>query len=96
MRELGMTLFGVGLIATFFAVKIYPNLEYTGVGGGHSCYGECYEEYVRINGTVVEIEQRKKEIASADEFSSIRGLWLSLCRKTSWSRRTRNGSIPCT
>ena len=23
MRELGMTLFGVGLIATFFAVKIY-------------------------------------------------------------------------
>ena len=75
MRELGMTLFGVGLIATFFAVKIYPNLEYTGVGGGHSCYGECYEEYVRINGTVVEIEQRKKEIASADEFSSIRGLW---------------------
>jgi len=75
MRELGMTLFGVGLIAIFFAVKIYPNLEYTGVGGGHSCYGECYEEYVRINGTVVEIEQRKKEIANADEFSSIRGLW---------------------
>jgi|TARA_B100000214_G_scaffold331498_1_gene272480 cytochrome c553 len=75
MRELGMTLFGVGLIATFFAVKIYPNLEYTGVGGGHSCYGECYEEYVRVNGTVVEIEQRKKEIANADEFSSIRGLW---------------------
>lgn len=70
-----MTLFGVGLIATFFAVKIYPNLEYTGVGGGHSCYGECYEEYVRVNGTVVEIEQRKKEIANADEFSSIRGLW---------------------
>ena len=75
MRELGMTLFGVGLIATFFAVKIYPNLEYTGAGGGHSCYGECYEEYVRVNGTVVEIEQRKKEIANADEFSSIRGLW---------------------
>ena len=75
MRELGMTLFGVGLIATFFAVKIYPNLEYTGVGGGHSCYGECYKEYVRVNGTVVEIEQRKKEIANADEFSSIRGLW---------------------
>ena len=75
MRELGMTLFGVGLIAVFFAVKIYPNLEYTGVGGGHSCYGECYEEYVRVNGTTVEIEQRKREIANADEFSSIRGLW---------------------
>ena len=75
MRELGMTLFGVGLIAIFFAVKIYPNLEYTGVGGGHSCYGECYEEYVKLNGTVVEIEQRKREIANADEFSSIRSLW---------------------
>ena len=73
MRELGMTLFGVGLIATFFAVKIYPNLEYTGVGVLLLC--ECYEEYVRVNGTVVEIEQRKKEIANADEFSSIRGLW---------------------
>lgn len=75
MRELGMTLFGVGLIGVFFATMIYPNLEYTGVGGGHSCYGECYEEYVRINGTVVEIEQRKREIANADEFSSIRSLW---------------------
>jgi len=75
MKELGMTLFGVGLIAIFFAVKIYPNLEYTGVGGGHSCYGECYEEYVKLNGTVVEIEQRKREIANADEFSSIRSLW---------------------
>ena len=70
-----MTLFGVGLIATFFAVKIYPNLEYTGVGGGHSCYGECYEEYVRVNGTLSEIMERKREIANADEFSSIRGLW---------------------
>ena len=75
MRELGMTLFGVGLIGVFFATMIYPNLEYTGVGGGHSCYGECYEEYVKLNGTVVEIEQRKREIANADEFSSIRSLW---------------------
>tara|TARA_B100000212_G_scaffold338141_1_gene314194 strand:- start:1609 stop:2052 length:444 start_codon:yes stop_codon:yes gene_type:complete len=75
MRELGMVLFGCSILAGFFALKIYPELEYTGVGGGHSCYGECYEEYVRINGTVVEIEQRKKEIANADEFSSIRGLW---------------------
>ena len=75
MRELGMVLMGTLCILLFFGFKIYPELEYTGVGGGHSCYGECYEEYVRINGTVVEIEQRKKEIANADEFSSIRGLW---------------------
>ena len=75
MKELGMTLFGVFIIGTFFALKIYPDLEYSGVGGGHSCTGECYKEYVRINGTSVEIEQRKQELASVDEFSSIRGLW---------------------
>jgi len=70
-----MVLFGCSILAGFFATMIYPNLEYTGVGGGHSCYGECYEEYVKLNGTVVEIEQRKREIANADEFSSIRSLW---------------------
>ena len=75
MRELGMALLGTMVIALFFGFKVYPNLEYSGVSGGHSCYGECYEEYVAINGTVVEIEQRKKELANADEFSSIRGLW---------------------
>lgn len=75
MKELGMTLLGTMAIALFFGFKIYPELEYTGVGGGHSCTGECYEEYVAINGTVVEIEQRKQELANADEFSSIRGLW---------------------
>jgi len=75
MKELGMVLMGCMAIGIFFAAKVYPNLEYTGVSGGHSCYGECYEEYVKINGTVVEIEQRKKEIANADPYSSIRGLW---------------------
>ena len=53
----------------------YSNLEYKGYERVHGCYGECYEEYVALNGTVVEIEQRKQEIANADEFSSIRGLW---------------------
>ena len=75
MKELGMTLFGVGLIAVFFAVKIYPNLEYTGYSSNSSCYGECYEEYVKVNGTLSEIMEKKREIADADEFSSIRGLW---------------------
>lgn len=75
MKELGMALFGTFAIALFFGFKVYPDLEYSGVSGGHSCTGECYEEYVAINGTVVEIEQRKKELANADEFSSIRGLW---------------------
>ena len=53
----------------------YDNLEYKGYPSTSSCTGECYEEYVRVNGTVIEIEQRKKELASADEFSSIRSLW---------------------
>ena len=75
MKELGMTLIGCFVISIFFALKVYPNLEYTGYSSNSSCYGECYEEYVRVNGTVVEIEQRKREIANADEFSSIRGLW---------------------
>jgi len=75
MKELGMTMFGVLCIVAFFSIKIYPDLEYSGVGGGHSCTGECYEEYVRINGTSVEIEQRKQALASVDEFSSIKSLW---------------------
>ena len=70
-----MALFGTFAIALFFGFKIYPDLEYSGYSSVGSCYGECYEEYVRINGTVVEVEQRKQELANADEFSSIRGLW---------------------
>ncbi len=70
-----MTLFGVLCIAVFFSIKIYPDLEYSGVGGGHSCYGECYEEYVKLNGTVVEILQAKQEAAMEDPYSSIKGLW---------------------
>ena len=75
MNELGKALLCTLVIGLFFGFKVYPDLEYSGVGTGHSCYGECYEEYVAINGTVVEIEQRKKALANADEFSSIRSLW---------------------
>ena len=77
MKELGMALMGACAIGLFFGFTIYPEMEYTGYSAedSRSCYGECYEEYVAINGTVVEIEQRKKELANADEFSSIRGLW---------------------
>ena len=46
---------GCVVILGFFTLKIYPELEYSGYGGGHSCTGECYEEYVRINGTSVDI-----------------------------------------
>ena len=75
MRELGMTMIGVSVIFGFFTLKIYPSLEYSGYGGGHSCTGECYEEYVRINGTSVDILKAKQALAAADEFSSIKSLW---------------------
>ena len=56
-------------------MKVYPNLEYSGVGGGHSCTGECYEEYVRVNGTSVDILKAKQALAAMDEFSAIKPLW---------------------
>ena len=75
MKELGMTLLGCLAIGLFFAMKVYPNLEYSGVGGGHSCTGECYEEYVRVNGTSVDILKAKQALAAMDEFSAIKPLW---------------------
>ena len=75
MRELGMTLIGCLVIATFFTLKVYPNLEYSGYSSNTSCYGECYEEYVRVHGTTVEILQAKQLAAAGDPFSSIKGLW---------------------
>tara|TARA_Y100000004_G_scaffold194850_1_gene260440 strand:- start:2811 stop:3254 length:444 start_codon:yes stop_codon:yes gene_type:complete len=75
MKELGMALLGSFAIFGFFGLKIYPDLEYTGYSSTHNCTGECYEEYVRINGTVVEQLQAQQAAAAEDPFSSIRGLW---------------------
>jgi len=75
MRELGMALLGTLAIAVFFGFKVYPELEYTGGTGGHSCTGECYVEYVKLYGTPSEIERRKQALANLDEFSDIRSLW---------------------
>ena len=75
MKELGMSLVGCLAIGLFFVAKVYPSLEYTGYSSNSSCYGECYEEYVRVNGTSVEIEQKKKALAAGDPFSSIKPLW---------------------
>ena len=68
----------VGVIcAAMFGIisHTYAGLEYKGVSRVHGCTGECYEEYVAINGTAVEIEQAKQQLAMADDYSSIRGLW---------------------
>jgi cytochrome c553 len=53
----------------------YQNLEYKDVPRTTSCTGECYIEYVKLNGTPSEIERRKQALAEGDPFSSIKGLW---------------------
>tara|TARA_X000001316_G_C922297_1_gene37347 strand:+ start:2616 stop:3041 length:426 start_codon:yes stop_codon:yes gene_type:complete len=63
------------LAITGTIVMAYNNLEYKNVPRVHACYGECYAEYVAINGTPAEIEKKKQALAAEDEFSSIRSLW---------------------
>ena len=53
----------------------YQNLEYKGYKRIQGCTGECYEEYVRIHGSVVDQLVAKREEAALDPYSSIRGLW---------------------
>ena len=48
----------------------HNTLAYKNVSAPHSCYGECYAEYVKIHGTPAEIEQRKKAAAEGDPFAS--------------------------
>ena len=67
---LGICGFMYGLIS-----HTYSNLEYKGYESAHSCTGDCYVKYVEENGTPAQIEEKKRELASADEFSSIRSLW---------------------
>ncbi len=63
----------IGMFATIAVA--YSSLEYKGQPNNTSCSGECYAEYVAINGTPSEIEAKKRELANLDEFSSIRSLW---------------------
>ena len=75
MRELGMTLAGCSAIALFFILMIYPDLAYSGYSSNSTCTGECYEEYVAVNGTSVDILRAKQALAAGDPFSDIRSLW---------------------
>lgn len=70
-----MVLLGCFAIFSFFAFKIHPSLEYSGYSSNNSCTGECYAQYVALNGTPAEIEQAKRALAEGDPFSSIRSLW---------------------
>ena len=72
-----MRLYILSIVVVMFSLitYTYQNLEYKGYKRVQGCTGECYEEYVRIHGSVVEQLQAKQEEAAADPFSSIRGLW---------------------
>ena len=75
MKELGMVVMGCLIFLGFFSTVIYPDLEYKGYSSVQNCSGECYEEYVRLHGSVVDQLKEKAERDLADPFSSIRGLW---------------------
>ena len=72
-----MKLYILAIVVAMFSLITwtYQNLEYKGYKRVQGCTGECYEEYIRIHGSVVEQLQAKQEEAAADPFSSIRGLW---------------------
>ena len=70
-----MTLAGCSAIALFFILMIYPDLAYSGYSSNSTCTGECYEEYVAVNGTSVDILRAKQALAAGDPFSDIRSLW---------------------
>jgi cytochrome c553 len=93
MRELGKVLLGCSAIVIFFMIMIMPNMAYSGYSSSSSCIHECYEEYVALNGTPSEIEQKKKALAAEDEFSSIKGLWAG-CAACHGAEGQGNGPFP--
>ena len=54
------------IIAFMFLLISYThaNLEYKGYERIHGCTGECYEEYVALNGTPADIERAKQELCN--------------------------------
>ena len=50
-------IFGICLMMVGTIALAYNNLDYKGYPSVTGCYGECYEEYVRVNGTMAEILQ---------------------------------------
>ena len=72
-----MKLYILAIVVAMFSLITwtYQNLEYKGYKRVQGCTGECYEEYVRIHGSVVDQLVAKREEAALDPYSSIRGLW---------------------
>ena len=72
MREFGLAAGGALLL---FSMFLYTNGNDLSMENNKACYGECYEEYVKLFGDTVENEKRKQQLAAGDPFSDIRGLW---------------------
>ena len=65
---IGLAMFGIITMA-------YNNLEYKGYPSISSCTGECYQEYLKREGTLAEQLAKKQEAAAGDPYFAIRGLW---------------------
>ena len=74
MSNLGYPLLIVGFMFSLITYT-YQNLEYKGYASAHNCSGECYEEYLRVHGTMAEQLAKQQEAAAADPFSSIRRVY---------------------
>ena len=72
MREFGLAAGGAVLL---FSMFLYSTGNDLSMENNKACYGECYEEYVKLFGDTVENEKRKQQLAAGDPFSDIRGRW---------------------
>ena len=90
-----MRLYILSIVVVMFSLitYTYQNLEYKGYSRAHACTGECYEEYLRVHGTLSEQMAKQAEAAAADPFSSIRGLWAG-CAACHGQEGQRMGAFP--
>ena len=58
MREFGLAAGGALLL---FSMFLYSTGNDLSMENNKACYGECYEEYVKLFGDTVENEKRKQE-----------------------------------
>ena len=65
--------FVVGSLGLFWILNLaYANADVKGYTDVHGCTGECYEEYIRVNGTLTE-QLLAKRMAMQSETSVDRG-----------------------
>ncbi len=75
MKDIGlaMLLFIVSMVGLM--TFTYNNLEYKGYPSISSCTGECYQEYLKREGTIAEQIAKKKAASAGDPFFEIKGVW---------------------